>query len=143
MSISDLFDSGFQQRNRDHFAAIVRVAMSDGIITEGEQAFLDRLARRLTISETNYKEILKNYQSHPINPPSNYEKRLERLFDLSRMVHADNITGDDQVALLEKLSVGLGFKADNAKYIVDKALTLIYNDADADTFAEEIKTMNR
>ena len=32
MSFLDLFDGGFRQRNKDHFAAIVRVAMEDGVI---------------------------------------------------------------------------------------------------------------
>jgi len=64
MSFLDLFDSGFIQRNEDHFAAIVRVAMDDGIITDDEKAFLDRLARNLDISEDKYKEILKDYKSH-------------------------------------------------------------------------------
>lgn len=143
MSISDLFDSGFQKRNQDHFAAIVSVAMSDGVITDEERAFLDRLARNLDISENDYKEISKNYAAHPINPPTSYDARLERLFDLARMVYADNIKGDDQVVLLEKLCIGLGFKSDNAKYVVDKALTLVDQDVDGDTFAEEIKNMNR
>ena len=44
MSISDLFDSGFRNRNKGHFSAIVRVALSDGIITPEEQEFLDKLA---------------------------------------------------------------------------------------------------
>ena len=47
MSISDLFTSGFKQRNRDHFAAIVRVALADGIITDEEKAFLNRTAINL------------------------------------------------------------------------------------------------
>ena len=59
MSFSDLFDSGFKKRNEDHFAAIVRVAMDDGIITSDEQAFLDRLASNIDISEADYKMILK------------------------------------------------------------------------------------
>jgi len=143
MSISDLFDSGFQKRNQDHFAAIVRVAMSDGVITDEERAFLDRLARNLNISENDYKEILKNYQLHPINPPADYNRRLERLFDLARMVYADHIKGDDQVELLEKLCIGLGFRTENAKYVVDKALTLVDQGVDGDDFVEEIKNMNR
>jgi len=143
MSISDLFDSGFQKRNQDHFAAIVKVAMSDGVITDGEKAFLDRLARRLDISENDYAEILKDYDSHPVNPPTSYDKRLERLFDLARMVYADNIKAEEQVSLLQKLSIGLGFRTENAKYIVDKALNLVAQEVDGDTFAEEIKNMNR
>lgn len=143
MSISDLFDSGFKKRNEDHFASIVRVAMDDGVITDDEKAFLDRLAHSLDISEDDYKSILKNYQSHPINPPTSYDRRLERLFDLARMVHVDHIQGDGEEVLLKKIAVGLGFRTDNVKYIVDKALTLVANGVDIDTFIDEMKNMNR
>ncbi len=143
MSIADFFDSGFQKRNQDHFAAIVRVAMSDGIITEDEQAFLNRLARKLDISEGDYKEILKNYQSHPVNPPSSYDRRLERLYDLARMVYADHELGERQTVILERLAVGLGFSTANVSYVVDKALKLVHAGVDEDNFKEEIKHMNR
>ena len=101
MSFSELFESGFTKRNEDHFAAIVRVAMSDGVITDNEKAFLDRLATRLDITEIEYKAILKDYKSHPINPPTSYNARLERLFDLARMVWADDIEGPNQHQLLD------------------------------------------
>ena len=143
MSISDLFDSGFKKRNEDHFASIVRVAMDDGVISEEERAFLDRLARNLDISEGEYKQILKDYESHPINPPTSYDRRLERLYDLARMVYVDHIKGEHEEVVLRKIAVGLGFHAVNTKYIVDKALTLVSNGVDLDTFTEAIKMMNR
>ncbi|MCB0449046.1 MAG: TerB family tellurite resistance protein [Confluentibacter sp.] len=143
MLFSDLFDSGFKKRNEDHFAAIVRVAMNDGVISADEKAFLDRLATNLDISEQDYKIILKDYQSHPINPPVEYDKRLERLYDLVRMVHVDQIKGDPEHKLLNKIGVGLGFHAVNVKYIIDKALTLVNNGVDLDTFIHEIKHMNQ
>ena len=134
MSISDLFDSGFKKRNEDHFAAIVRIAMSDEIINDSERAFLDRLARNLNISENDYTQILKDFKTHPINPPTSYDNRLERLFDLTRMVWADHIEGDDQLKMLKKLSIGLRFNPDNVNYIVDKALNLVHNNI---LFADE------
>ncbi|WP_027127564.1 fructose 1,6-bisphosphatase [Gelidibacter mesophilus] len=143
MSFSDLFDSGFKKRNEDHFASIVRVAMDDGVITDDEKAFLDRLARNLDIGEEDYKLILKDYHSHPINPPTSYDRRLERLFDLARMVHVDHIQGDGEEVLLKKIAIGLGFRTDNVKYIVDKALTLVAEGVDIDTFTDEMKNMNR
>ncbi|MFV9549609.1 TerB family tellurite resistance protein [Algibacter sp. PT7-4] len=143
MSFSDLFDSGFKKRNESHFASIVRVAMDDGIITPEEQAFLDRLAQRLEIGEGDYKAILKNYESHPINPPVSYDLRLERLYDLVRMVYVDSIKGDSEHVLLKKIAVGLGFRAVNVKYIIDKALTLVSNGTDLDDFVDQIKNMNR
>ena len=143
MSFSDFFDSGFKKRNEDHFAAIVRVAMDDGIISEDEKTFLERLARKLDISEINYDEIIKNYQKHPIYPPTLYDRRLERLYDLARMVYVDHIKGDREELLLRKIGIGLGFTPENVKYVCDKALTLVNNGVDLDTFMEEIKAMNR
>jgi len=142
MSISDLFDSGFKQRNEDHFAAIVRVAMNDGVISDEEKEFLDRLAFNLDVSDADYKQVLKDYKKHPINPPLSYDRRLERLYDLARMVHVDHIKGDKEEFLLRKISVGLGFHPDNVKYIVDKAMTLVSNGVDLETFIYEIRHMN-
>ncbi|WP_299782158.1 TerB family tellurite resistance protein [uncultured Formosa sp.] len=143
MSYSKLFGSGFTERNKDHFAAIVRVAMDDGIISEEEKAFLDRLARNLHINEEEYAQILIDYKSHPINPPVEYAVRLERLYDLARMVNLDHINGDSEITLLRKMGMGLGFSSRNVKYIVDKALTLVEENVDLDTFILEMKKMNQ
>ncbi|MCH7524285.1 MAG: TerB family tellurite resistance protein [Bacteroidetes bacterium] len=143
MSILDLFNIGFRKRNEDHFAAIVRVAMDDGKISDEEKEFLDRLARNLDISEAIYKTILKDFNSHPINPPTSYNRRLERLYDLSRMVFVDHIKGDHEEILLRKIAIGLGFSTQNVKYVVDKALSLVNERVDLSTFIYEIKNMNR
>ena len=142
MSISDLFDSGFRRRNQDHFAAIVRVAMEDDVITDAEKEFLDRLAINLDISKEEYKTILKNYKSHPINPPISFNYRIERLYDLARMVHVDDIDRDDEIKLLTKIAVALGFSTVNVGYIVDKALRLVKEKVDLEGFTDGIKTMN-
>jgi len=143
MPISELYDASFKKRNQDHFAAIVRVAMSDDVINDAEKAFLDRLAIRLNITDEVYKEILKDYKSHPINPPVSYDQRLERLYDLARMVWADNMEQKSQVKMLRKMCIGLGFNPDNVKYITDKALTLVHYEVDLDEFIEKMKTMNQ
>ena len=89
-----------------------------------------------------YKQILKDYRSHPINPPLSYDHRLERLYDLHRMIHVDHTKRDHEEILLRKIGVGLGFHPENVKYIVDKALTLVANGVDLETFIYEIRHMN-
>ena len=143
MAISDLFDNEFRKRNKDHFASILRVAMSDGVISKGEETFLDRLANKLNISEADYKQILKDYASHPINPPVSYDDRLERLYDLTRMVMADGIKEDDQVRLLHKFCVALGFHAVNVKYVSKKAFELVRQGDELDEFIYGVKNMNQ
>ncbi|MDB9886306.1 TerB family tellurite resistance protein [Flavobacteriaceae bacterium] len=134
MSFSDLFTSGFKQRNRDHFAAIVRVALSDGIVTDEEKAFLNRTAINLEIDDAEVAEIMANPDNYPINPPADEKSRLERLYDLTRMVYADNIADEEEVLLLNRLVIGLGFNTEDSSAIAQKALTHVANDADEDEF---------
>jgi uncharacterized tellurite resistance protein B-like protein len=141
MSISDLFSNEFNQRNRGHFSAIVRVAYADGHISEPEQKFLDKLALDLEISQEEYKEILKDPNKHPINAPYLYVERLEALHKLARIVHRDHQLGDLQEHLLVKFAVALGFTTGNVHYIVNKALKLVDLNVDEDTFIYEMKNM--
>jgi uncharacterized tellurite resistance protein B-like protein len=143
MSILDLYDSGFKARNKGHFSAIVRVALSDAIITAEEKEFLDRLAKNLEISPAEYEDILENPNKFPINPPYLYIHRLERLYDLARMVFADHHLEEKQRILLVKFAIALGFTPGNVNYIVDKALTLLELKVDLDTFLFEMQNMNK
>ncbi len=143
MSISDLFDSGFKDRNKGHFSAIVRVAMENGHLSHEERAFLDKLAVQLDITPEEYKEILADPFKYPINPPHLYVQRLERLYDLSRMVYADHILGPKQKEILTRFALALGFTPGNVNYIVDKALSLLVMNVDSDTFVYEMQHMNK
>jgi hypothetical protein len=141
MSFSDLFDSEFKTRNKGHFSAIVRVALADGYSSVEEKTFLDKLAANLEISNSEYEEILENPTKYPINPPYSYNERLERLFDLGRMVYIDDELGEEQLQLLEKFGIALGFTPSNVEFIVRKALKLIEKKSDLDTFIYEMKNM--
>lgn len=143
MSISDLFDSEFKTRNKGHFSAIVRVAITDGNVSAEEKHFLEKLAITLEISKEEFEEILENPLKYPINPPYLYVQRLERLYDLSRMVRVDHQLGDKQDTLLRKFAIALGFTPSNVNYIVDKALSLVDKKVDADTFVYEMQNMNK
>lgn len=143
MSIADLFDSEFKSRNKSHFSAIVRVALSDGELSKEEVQFLDKLAIKLEISAQEYQEILENPLKYPVNPPYSYVHRLERLYDLSRMVYVDHVLGPKQKEVLTRFALALGFSPGNVTFIVDKALSLLLMNVDVDTFVYEMTHMNK
>jgi hypothetical protein len=143
MSFSDLFDSEFKQRNKGHFSSIVRLALADGVFAPEEKEFLDKLAIRLEISQAEYEEILQNPSKYPINPPYLNTQRIERLFDLARIVNIDHHLGDNQEVMLVKLSLGIGFTSENVNAVVSKALSLAEEKADLDTFLEEIQKIEK
>ena len=143
MSFAELFDSGFKNRNKGHFSSIVRVAMENGHLSDDERSFLDKLAGQLEISTEEYAEILENPLKYPVNPPYLHSQRLERLYDLSRMVYADHVLGPKQKEILARFALALGFTPGNVTYIVDKSLSLLVLNVDLDTYLFEMQHMNK
>jgi len=143
MGISDHNLSGKQKRNIAHFASVVRLANADGFLSEGEEVLLKRLAKRFHILEEKYKEILNNPEDYPIYTPHSYEERIEHLYDLAKMVFADNEATGDEAKVLKKICVGLGFPIDNVDKVADEAIHLVLNDNDLDEFTNAIKKVNK
>lgn len=139
MDFSQLYTPGFKNRNRAHFAAIVNLALADDHISDEEKAFIDRLAIYLEIDPDMVKKVMESPEQYKADPPADKNSRLERLYDLSKMIFADNIADDNEKKLLEKMVIGLGFEADKANQVVETALDMVANGIDQDDFVETFK----
>ena len=121
MSFSDLFGTGEHLRNLGHFAAIVNLAAADAPINEQEEVQLKRLARKLGIAEGEYLKVLENPTSFPIQPGNSLEERLERLYDLFRIIYSDHAIEEEEEELLKKYAIGLGFSEENSRDIIKRS----------------------
>jgi len=142
MSISDLYPTGLHEQNIAHFATIVRLALLDGKIDAKEQELLKRLAVRLDINKNEFDAILKNPKNYPINPPVSYEKRLECLYDLTKMLFLDKNPTIDKTSMLDRIAVGLGFPLENVRKIVKEAIKFFLKEPDIEDFKNAIKKAN-
>lgn len=142
MSISDLFPTGKHEQNIGHFACIVRLALRDNNIDNDEYNLLKRLSIRLDIAEDEFKSILKNPEKYPINPPVSYEERLERLFDLTKMLFLDKNPTIDKTSTMDRVAVGLGFSAEHAREVVREAAKFFLKEPDVEDFKEAIKRVS-
>ena len=143
MGLSDYNLSGEQKRNIAYFASIVRLALVDDVISDGEEKLLNRLAKRFHILDDKYKEILNNYKDYPINTPQNYNERIEYLYDLAKMVYADGEASKGEASILRRICVGIGFPIDNAEKVADESIHLILNGNDLEDFTKAIKQVNK
>lgn len=124
MSFSDLFGTGEHLRNLGHFAAIVNLAAADGPINEKEEAQLKKFANKLDIAEDEYMKVLKNPTAFPIHPNNSVEGRLERLYDLFKIIYADNEVEKGEVELLRKYAIGLGFSPETSDGIIKRSIQI-------------------
>ena len=118
MSFVDLYSNSEHRTNLAHFAAIATLAAVDGSINTSELAIIDRFAKKLGISQEEYKEVMKKENKYPIDPPSDAQTRLERLFDLFRIVFADHSIDKEEEVLVLKYAIGLGYTTEEAKKLI-------------------------
>ena len=115
------------------------MALSDGIITDDEQAFLNRTAINLEVEEEEYQNILKNADTYKINPPSTTQKQTGALVRSNPEWYMQTaLLMKEKKGLLRRLVTGLGFSTD-ADEIVNKAIELVVAGKDEDEFIAAFK----
>ncbi len=139
MSFTDLYGNPEHRKNVAHFAAIATLAASDGVISKEEQTMLDGFARKLEISEKEYKEVMDSNKKFPIEPPTSLEKRMERLYDLFRIIFADNVIDDEEMLLLRKYAIGLGFSNDSANQVIERSIAIFSGKIDFEDYLYLLK----
>ncbi len=139
MSFKDLYGNSEHRSNLAHFAAMATLAASDGVISEQEKTLLDRFANKLDISEEEYNEVMKPTNKYPIEPPVNSEKRLERLYDLFRIIFSDHFIDNEEMVLLKKYAIGLGYSSDIANKLIERSIAIFSGRIDFEDYQYLLK----
>ena len=138
MGISDIYMSVGQKRNISHFANIVRIAYSDGVITEDEIVFLQKIANRYNIEDDKFREIVRHPEQFPTIGHLDCLERIERLYDLIVMIRANHVINVEEVSVLSKIVVGLAFPLHRVDEVVDRALKMDTDYTNLEDFQKEI-----
>lgn len=142
MSLLDLFTSGEHKHAKTYFAALVKLAFADGILEKEELNFLKKMSVKLGIEDDEFTKILKNPDKYPLDPPMDYNDRIEQLYNFTGMIYASHEIKPEEEAVIEKLAVNLGFPVKNARAITHKAVELLNHKTKFDDFSREIKEVN-
>jgi hypothetical protein len=108
-SIAHLYESGEQSRQKGHFRNLVLLARVDGVVSPMENQLLQKVARRLSLTDEQVEEICSNPDDYPMIPPVSREERYERFIQLIQLLVVDGISDKREEIMVRKLGVQLGF----------------------------------
>lgn len=134
MSIVDLYESSKHRNNVAHFSAIVNLAIIDGDLNEDEEKLVNRFARKLDITEAEYKEIVENSKKYPVMPQAKTDDRLERLLDLFKIIYSDHEIDEAELKLILRYAIQLGFSQERAEEIISKTTKVFSGKIDLDQY---------
>ncbi len=137
MSIEQLFETGERKQDRSHFRNMVLIAKADGVISEEEVALLQKMGRKISLSDAQVNEIVENPEKLSINPPVSRVERFEQMVELVQMVQIDGKVDDKEMDILSRVAVGIGY--DNIDDVdVESILALIIRGESTDVIIEEL-----
>lgn len=142
MSLLDLFTSGEYKKARTYFGALVQIAFADDAMDKDELKYLEKMAGRMGISDSDFTKILEHPEKYPIDSPLSYDDRIEQLYRFTMMIFSDDEIKLDEVMTVRKLAVGLGFPTDNAEKVTDEAIYLVKNGNNLAEFNTAIRNVN-
>jgi len=141
MSILDNFSSGHQERNKSHFRNLVKIAGADGHIDPPEMEFLTRVARELGHTQEEIDEVMENVKDIPFTPPSSKEDRIFQMYNLIRMVLADDIVEPNEITWSRRFAIGLGFPSGKVDQLIDLLIEMVQAKKDKDDCIEAVEDL--
>ncbi|GAA4273152.1 TerB family tellurite resistance protein [Aquimarina gracilis] len=134
MSISEIYESGIQKSNLAHFASIANMAFIDGELNNEEKELLSKFADKLDINEEQYSEVIKNPKQYTLVAVSSKEERLQHLFDLFKMIFADDFVDQQEMKLIHRYAIGLGCSEERALELIQKSIRIFQGKFDFEEY---------
>ncbi|MCB0483668.1 MAG: hypothetical protein KDC37_03815 [Flavobacteriales bacterium] len=132
MSIGEILTGGDHAKALSHVRNLIRIAIADGNVDDTEYRLLVKIARHKGVDEEEVKKIIANVNDFEFIPPSSMDERNLQLWHLGRMVLADGVVEDEEIAKMSRYSVGLGYKAEIIKPLVETVLKVVEEELDED-----------
>lgn len=95
---------------RNHFIALYSMALADARIDFRELKELYKIAERKGVDQKQIEEWLLTPCESKSYVPDSSEKKMEFLYDLARVIVADNHVDDSEIEVLKKYCVRFGYE---------------------------------
>ena len=137
-TIAQLFESGEQSADKGIFKNLVMLARVDGTVDDSEQALLERIAHRLSLTEEQVHEIQDHPGNYPMIPPVSKEERFERFVQFIEMVCIDGVVDPSEEKLANKYGVALGFNSEEISSIEQEIISKMKEGISSDEIVDSM-----
>jgi len=144
MGIIDAYENAEFKNRISVLATLIKLSLADGVLDENEMKIIEKVAREYgLLDRDDLQSIIKNYEKYSLEPTYDYDERIEQLYYLTKIIYADGRIDKNELKILKKAIVALGFPPKNVDDIYETAIGLIVDEADLDQFMAKIKKVNK
>lgn len=143
MSILEHFDHPEKKQSKEHFMNLIQVAMADGLVDQTEIVMLHRLGRKMGFTDPEIDVLIDSSRKQAYNPPYEFQKRFEQLYEIVKMVLADEVVDENEMRLANCFATKLGFLESEIPDLIVFLIDGIRDGKDDEDLFEEYKKLRK
>jgi uncharacterized tellurite resistance protein B-like protein len=113
------FEHQYLSYKKNHIKNLLALARVDGHMHEKEERLLFKIGKRYGLKDRQIKEILDSKEKHQVIIPDNHNDKMNLLYDLLLMIHADEKVDKNEVKFFEDAVKKFGMKKEMVKWLLD------------------------
>jgi|TARA_B110000483_G_scaffold231588_1_gene298148 uncharacterized membrane protein YebE (DUF533 family) len=138
MSLMNKFESGDDKQKKSHVKNLIKMAAADGHIDDVEKEFLYKVAKKYSVEPEEVQYIIDNPNDYAFAPPATKEDRHAQLLNLTIMMMIDDVIDDNEMSMLKKFAIGLGYPIMKVDKLIKVAIDCVREDLDEDDAIDKL-----
>ena len=139
MDILDHFDHPSKKQDKEHFMNLIQVALADGVLDKSESDMLHRFGRRMGFTDPEIDNLIEASSKTAYIPPYELSKRFEQVYDIVKMILADDVIDKNEMRLANGYATKSGFTEMEIPGLLSLLITGIKEGKDEDDLFEQFK----
>ena len=112
------FEHQYLTYKKNHIRNLLALARADGHMHEKEIKLLYKIGKRYGLKERQITTLIESEEKCSINIPDNHNDKMDLLYDLIWMVHADERIDKNEIDFCEDVVRQFGLKKELVKWLI-------------------------
>ena len=109
MSLSDFTTDHGRTIAKQHYLNLIEVFRMNGKTSQAEYDLLKKEGVKFGLTDPEIERLIHQSHHEPYHAPYSLEDKFEQLYNVAEMVLADENVTDDEIRLLRRFAIEVGF----------------------------------
>ena len=141
MSFTDFITDHGRRIRKEHFIHLVQVARMDDRVNQSELDLLHKEGKKFGLTDPEIDEIIKSEKTHYYDPPYSLADKFDQLYNISKMILADDIVSEAEKKMIKIYAIAAGFNSENVEKLLDLFVDEIRKGTDEEALFKKLQTL--
>ncbi len=112
------FEHQYLSYKKNHIRNLLALAKADGHMHEKELEMLYKIGKRYGLKDRQVRELIDSAESPELIVPDNHNDKMNLLYDLLMMIHADGVVDEGEIRFFEDAVLKFGMKKEMVGWLL-------------------------